>query len=257
MKLNTIHNADCRDVLPTIPDESIDLILTDPPYLTTNLKFDKNKLPDNIYSELKRILKPNGWFFCFGTFEMFVEIHNAGFKRKFEYIWVKPMGLPAMQSKRPTPKHEIITAFLKSDLKSMKDVYFDKEAIKTKGIREKRYYNSVKVTGFKKEDPRGLIRKERVFKDDHGMKNPTSVLYANNKGSMKKSERTSHPTQKPLSILKTIAKGYCPKDGVVLDPFVGSGSTCLAAKTENRQYIGIEKDSEYYKICQSRLQGTL
>ena len=67
-------------------------------------------------------------------------------------------------------------------------------------------------------------------------------------------ERTAHPTQKPLSMMQLLCKAYCTQDGTVLDPFMGSGTTPLAAKTLDRQYIGIEINEQYYKIASDRLE---
>lgn len=260
--INQIFNENCIDTISRIDDESIDLILTDPPYHTTNLEFDKTEIPKNLYSELKRILKSHGWFFCFGTIEMFMDILQAKWKRRFDYIWVKPRhAMQSYNATKPFSQHEQIMACIKPELTQMSKLYMDKKALETKG----KPYNSIRkerTTSLYLQSeniiPRDNNGKPKGFiQNNTGQRVGTTILKAPTKNTMKYNERTPHPTQKPLSLLQTIIKGYCPKDGLVFDPFMGSGSTCLAAKLTSRNFIGSEISKTYFQISQNRLNSTL
>lgn len=259
---NKIYHNNCLTVLKKIKSESISLILTDPPYHTTNLDFDddNNNYYPEIYTELKRVLKPNGWFFCFIAFEMIPEIFNAGWKYKFNYIWIKPNITPkTINAIFPFKKHEIIGAFIKPELKVMSKLYFDKKSLETKGNS---YQYSRKSQGPMSQytDQCNVFSKDKTgkvkdfTKINDGKRQGNTILEYPNKPSMDIMERTEHPTQKPEGLLKIIINGYCPVNGIVLDPFAGSGSTLLAAKKSKRKFIGIEKDSNWYNLIKSRLR---
>ena len=250
---NEIYNADALTILPTIKTDSIDMILTDPPYNTTALKMDKQSFDLTSYlDEFKRVLKPNGWFFCFGTLDMYCEIKNNGWRKKFEYIWRKS-NAPA-QSKtavRPYLQHEHIFACIKPELEHATDLYFDSKSLRTKGKPYKRitypHHSEYNIANGRPQKVSQTI--------NDGYREGNSVLEYTTKTHWK--DKTSHPTQKPLALCQLLCKGYCKSSGIVLDPFMGSGTTPLAAKTSNRKYIGIEINPKYYKMAQNRVQGTL
>lgn len=256
---DTVILGDCLAELPKLPDACADIILTDPPYLTTNLKLDKESADldmNRAYREMGRILKPNGWFFTFGTIEMAAGILQH-FRFKFDYVWAKQ--IPTMQranTVRPLKRHEHVFAFIQPSLKRMSDLYFDKAALRTHG--HKPYYNNqVWKKAREYEQSLGMKTGVRPVDDNPGYREGISILYANNKTHMPKAERTTHPTQKPVDLLSYIIKGYCPEDGLVIDPFAGSGSTCVAAHQNNRRYVGIEINPEYHTMAKGRLNGML
>lgn len=248
-----IYNSDNTDITAGLQDNSIDLILTDPPYQTTDLNWDSS--PDTkTYADFMRILKPTGWFFCFGSLDMYCNIRHSGWRLKFNYVWIKPNSV--MQTKdtiRPRMQHEHIFAFIQPDAKPSK-LYFDSVALRTPG---KSY--TVKCKPSKPTESMTANRYDMGMRDGiyhHGpYREGTTILYAPNKAGMKKTERTPHPTQKPISLLETIVKGYCPVNGVVYDPFMGSGSVGVACQRHNRQFIGVEINHEYYNIAKQRLSN--
>ena len=254
--MNKIHNADALTILPSIKTDSIDMILTDPPYNTTSLKMDKQSFDLNNYMpEFKRILKPNGWLFCFGTFEMATLITNYAFKLKFDYVWVKPQGTPkSYNTIRPHRQHELILVFINSGCKPT-SLYYDPKVLRTPGTKYRRVVKSTtNPTEFRKTQ---RIAAKSAIVENTGYREGTTILYYPAKNTLPKTERTAHPTQKPLALCELLCKGYCPKDGLVLDPFCGSGTIPLAAKTSNRKYIGIEINPKYYKMAYDRIHGTL
>ena len=257
--MNKIYNSDAADILPSIPTGSADMIFTDPPYNVTDLKIDNEGFDlKNYLNEFKRILKPNGWFFCFGVMEQFVDIINSGsFIRKFEYIWAK--SKPVMKHHNaiaPMTGHEIICAYRQADLKKMTELYMDKKSLRTPGEAYTRKHNPNRGTTEFSNSQRNNFRLPVVV--NSGVREGTTLLknYPS-KPVMKHTERTAHPTQKPLELCKLITKAYCPPDGLILDPFCGSGTIPHAAALTNRKYIGIEINKEYYDIAQNRINGML
>ena len=252
MQAISLIHGDSLKHLKDIKNESVDLILTDPPFLTTNLRFDKGFDLKPFIPELNRVLKPNGWFFCFGTIEMVIEIMSQGWRRKFEYIWVKQQPLLAHHNvQRPNIQHELIFSFIKPTLQKMGDLYLDKESIRTTGKPYMIKKERKAMTEFRAAQ--GMNTHKIKEKYNTGYRNGTTVLYFNSKLGMPLAERTKHPTQKPLDLIRLIVRGYCPKNGMVLDPFAGSGTTVLAAKMEGRNSIGIEIDKNYFDIMEKRV----
>ena len=253
--MNDLHNADAGAILPTIPTDSIDMIFTDPPYNTTDLKFDKNNFNLSDYlASFARVIKPSGWFFCFGTIEMYCDIINSGlFTRKFEYIWVKSKAVMKMHNTvSPMTAHELLVAFRQADLKKMTDLYMDKKVLRTVGDPYKAKRNTHREPTEFQKATRSFYHS--VSTSNVGFREGTTVLtdYPS-KGLMKHSERTDHPTQKPLALCQVLAKAYCPPNGVILDPFCGSGTIPLSAKMTGRRYIGIEQNTVYHTIAKKRL----
>ena len=253
--MNDLHCADAGAILPSIPTDSIDMIFTDPPYNVTDLKIDNEGFDIKDYlSEFKRILKPNGWFFCFGTMEMFCDIINSGlFIRKFEYIWVKSKAVMKHSvTIAPMTGHEIIMAYRQADLKKMTELYMDKKSLRTPGEKYTKKHNPNRdTTEFSNSQRSNFCL---PVSTNPGFREGTTLLknYPS-KGLMQHTERTAHPTQKPLELCKLICKAYTPPNGVILDPFCGSGTIPLSAKMTGRRYIGIEQNTVYHTISRKRL----
>ena len=226
------------------------MIFTDPPYNITNLKIDKQSFNlKNYLNEFKRILKPNGWLFCFGSIEMGALLLEH-FRFKFQYVWQKPAGILTHQTtKHPMPQHENLWAFIMPDLKKMGELYMDKTALETEGQSYSRPAH--KRTGeFMKSAGHAT---DEITVSNRTTRQGTTILKFPSKLYMKHAERTAHPTQKSLDMCKLICKAYCPPDGLILDCFMGSGTIPLAASLTNRKYIGIEINKEYFAIAQRRL----
>ena len=246
--------GDCMEKTKEIPDGSIDAVITDPPYLTTDCAMDIDFDIVKFAKEIKRILKNNGWFFVFCPFEIAV-VFNTMFRRKFEYIWIKNRIIPQTYNTiHPHYAHEIIYAFIKPELRKMTELTFNKQ--------ELRHYSEFGsyITRHTKQDKEGIFEKEnrRTKKAEFitindGLREPTTLLFAPIKNCIPHNERTTHPTQKPAPILMDIVRGYTNKNDLILDPFMGSGTTGVAALRLNRRFIGIELDEGYFKIAQKRI----
>lgn len=243
--------------MKSLPDKSFDAIITDPPWLVTKLSFDKTPLNfATLFKEFNRLLKDNGWFFLFGTVEMAAIALKVGWRRKFEYIWVKPGPVVAHpRVVRPLLRHEIVYSFIKTKTKPG-SLYYDRKAISTVGKPYKKTMSRQKnISEYQRSQNVGDAAKyARVGKDGNTRTRcPSTVLDFPNKPRMDKRERTKHPTQKPIALMETLVKGYCPEDGLVLDPFGGSGSTLIACEKNNRKCITVEKDERYVDIIYEQI----
>ena len=241
-----------------IPDNSIDMILTDPPWNTTDYEFEE-VIDIDFYNQCKRVLKNNGWFFCIAPITLLSTILNFGFRLKFEYIWVKPSIIPSTyNTKRPNTQHEIIGCFIKNELKKMSELYLDKDSLKTTGLPYKREIKSSDKVGHLQSTNRRLPtdkngKKYDIIITNIGTRSPSTVIFYPNKNKLKFIERSEHPTQKPVNMLELFVRGYCHENGLVLDPFAGSGTTAIACINTNRNYICIEKEPKYFEIMKNRI----
>lgn len=223
-----IYNDDCLNILPTIDDKSIDLILCDPPYGTTACKWDSILPIDEMWKQLKRIRKNNAAviLFCSEPYSSMLRCSNLK-SYKYDWVWKKRPVNFLNAKKQPLREIENIAVF-----------------------ETHNYY------------PQGLIRSPKINKRsnstetnrEHGKSNfseftnyPKNVLeYIG--------ERGLHPTQKPVALLEYLIKTYSEKGDTVLDFTMGSGSTGIACLNSNRMFIGIEKDIHYFNIASKRLE---
>ena len=246
MIVDNLYQGDCADLLKRVPDESVDMIFTDPPYGNTNLNLDKRAVKwDSVNKELLRVLKPFGIFMSFTSVEL-----GAAFlqywKFRFDYIWIKANGMPVHNSKKPINVHERIWVFCKPDCK-VSCMYMDKEVLRVRGAPYVNKFSNKSEFNLQQGCNRDFITRNSGYREG------TSILFAKHKPIMAKSERTSHPTQKPLDLCTKLIQAYCPKGGTVLDPFVGSGTIPLAAKMSGRHYIGMEISKDYLDIARKRI----
>jgi|TARA_R100000654_G_scaffold20878_1_gene42161 site-specific DNA-methyltransferase (adenine-specific) len=235
-------NDDCLKVLPTIPNGSIDLILTDPPYGTTACRWDSIIPFDPMWKELKRIIKDNGCIALFGSepFSSSLRISNIKWFR-YDWVWEKtrPTGF-FLAKKQPLKIHENISIFYK------KQCFYNpiKKKADEKKIDKRKTFNPTSNPYL------GGIIKNRT-KDD-GTRFPLSI-----QKFPSISQKGQHPTQKPVALLEYLIKTYTNKNDTVLDFTMGSGTTGVASKNLNRNFIGIEKDQKYFEVVKQRIEGTL
>lgn len=245
---NTIHHGNCFDLLPSIPDGSVDAIITDPPYETTGLHFDKKSTIDwdLFYSEIKRVLKINGWFFMWGTLEMFAGALPY-FRLKFDYVWVKNnMVFSSQSAVRPYKKHEHCFALIHPELKKVSELTFDRDAIREFGFEA---YSKDSFTR-KSEWEESIGSNGQIQPDisNRTWRHGTTVLNAPIQHGY------GHCTVKPLGLIELLVKGYTNEGDLVLDPFAGSGTTAVACQNLNRNFIAMELHEEYVKIGRKRLK---
>lgn len=236
----TLLQGDCLDLLRILPDNSIDLILTDPPYGTTQCKWDSIIPFDEMWKELKRVRKDTTPIVLFGSepFSSYLRMSNIK-EFKYDWIWDKVRGTGFLNSKRqPLRYYEILSVFYKKQcLYNPQKTYGHKR--KVASLESKKKCNISEVYGdqsIKKgyDSTERYLRNIQVFSTDLQKTN-------------------LHPTQKPVSLLEYIIKTYTNENDVVLDFTMGSGSTGVAAANTNRRFVGIELDEEYFKIAKDRI----
>tara|TARA_Y100001972_G_scaffold66176_1_gene80643 strand:- start:447 stop:1172 length:726 start_codon:yes stop_codon:yes gene_type:complete len=237
-----LFNNDCFDVFSKIENNSIDFILTDPPYGTTACKWDIIIPFDLMWKELKRIIKDNGCIALFGSepFSSSLRISNIKWFR-YDWIWEKtrPTGF-FLAKKQPLKIHENISIFYK------KQCFYNplKKKADEKKIDKRKTFNPTQNPYL------GGITKNRT-KDD-GTRFPLSIQKFSSI-----SQKGQHPTQKPIALLEYLIKTYTNKNDTVLDFTMGSGTTGVASKNLNRNFVGIEKDQKYFEIAKKRIHNAL
>lgn len=244
--IQEIWHGDCLELMKNIPDNLVDMILCDLPYGTTQAKWD-NIIPlDRLWQSYFRVIKENGAIVLNGN-QPFTSILVASQLKyfKYEWIWRKNSGSGFSNANRqPLRYHENILVFYK------KQPIYNKQP--TQRLTEASKKATLKpIKGNSRQSYlHGKSNKVEVLYDSNN-KNPETILEFNsvpNAGGKK-----LHPTQKPVQLLEYLIKTYTNKNDLVLDNCAGSGSTLVAAKNLNRQFIGIEKEKEYYDICLNRL----
>mgnify|MGYP003676736445 FL=1 len=239
-----LFHGDCLEVMKTLPDQSVDLILTDPPYGTTACKWDSVIPFEPMWNELKRIIKDNGCIALFGSEPFSSALRMSNIKQfKYDWVWNKKFGNNYFNAKyRPMNNLEIISIFYKGVAN-----YFPQMIKRDKPIKQGKNAYSETLHNV------GYIRYQDEQKKIYNTKYPLSNLEFSSR--INKSEKTLHPTQKPVALLEYLIKTYTNENDTVLDFTMGSGSTGVAAKNLNREFIGIELDQEYYKLSKNRIEA--
>jgi site-specific DNA-methyltransferase (adenine-specific) len=243
MQLNRLINRDCFEVMADMADNSVDTIITDPPYYTTSLKFDKEVKIDFhlFFKEAHRICKPNGAIISFAQQPFATDLIVANRKYfRCEIIWEKTMALGFLNAKkRPLRAHENILVFSENGYCT-----YNPQKVKT----------SEKIR--KRESAGGAVcshyNQERFNYTPDGTRYPRSVYKCRNV-SRSWDKTAFHPTQKPLDLVKWLVKTYSNPGETVFDPFAGASTTAVAAYETGRNYIAVEKDLNFYTLAQDRL----
>jgi len=222
-------NGDCLEVMKDIPDGWVDMILTDPPYGTTACKWDSIIPLEPMWEQLKRIIKPNGAIVMTAS-QPFTTTLIASNMKMFKYCWVWKKSKPTghLNSKRqPLKTYEDIVVFY-----SKQCTYIPQGVTKTDKMVSRtnrgNYGECSKTTRQTLTNyPRNIIK----FPSIDGL----------------------HQTQKPVALMEYLIKTYTNEGETVLDFTMGSGTTGVACKNLNRDFIGIELDKEYYDIAVNRI----
>jgi len=227
-----------------IPDGSIDLVLTDPPYGTTACKWDTVIPFEPMWEQLKRVTKKNGAIVLFGSQPFTSALVMSNPKMfKYEWVWEKNKATGHLDSKRkPMKAHENICMFYDRQPTYNPQGLIPKEKPTiSKGNRGKKGNGS-------SGDVYGFAGKDAVQTHTNY---PRTVVKI---GVDMKAE--FHPTQKPVALMEYLIKTYTNEGETVLDFTMGSGTTGVACKNLNRNFIGIELDETYYNIAKERIENT-
>lgn len=228
--------GDCLKLMKKIPDNSVDMCLTDPPYGTTACRWD-NIIPfEPMWNELKRIVKNNGAICLFGSepFSSYLRMSNIK-QFKYDWVWRKERGTGHLNAKKyPLKDNELISVFCRAVHKYYPVMRKGKPYIQKKGGLSDNYRKDTK---------------ENIITKSNGGRYPLTTI------EFKRDKSRVHSTQKPVALLEYLIKTYTLENETVLDFTMGSGSTGVAAKNLNRKFIGIEKDNKYFKIAKGRING--
>ncbi len=236
--------GDCLEVMKTIEDNSIDAIITDPPYGTTACKWYSVIDFELMWEQLNRIIKPNGAIVLFGSEPFSSALRMSNIKNyKYDWKWDKIVGSNFVHAKRmPLKVYEDIMVF------NAKDVYNPQMEVRDKKNERK---SGVAVG-------KNLVNVKFIQSDTKGkMKYPTNKIEINRLKNELNSSKVIQPTQKPIELMEYLIKTYTNDLDYVLDFTMGSGSTMVACRNLNRHGIGIEKEEKYFNIAQERINSTL
>lgn len=240
-----LYNADCLEKMKELPDKSVDLVLTDPPYGTTACKWDSIIPLEPMWEQLKRIIKPNGAIVMTASQPFTTTLISSNMKMfKYCWVWVKSRAIGHLVAKyRPMEKKEDILVFGKQRI-NFYPIKTKREKVRIDNRKKENVGGSCQHMSFKNKEDR---------KTTYEYKNPTTVLEFNNEHNV---GEYKHPTQKPVALMEYLIKTYTSEGETVLDFTMGSGTTGVACKLLNRNFIGIELSEEYFKIAQNRINQT-
>jgi site-specific DNA-methyltransferase (adenine-specific) len=245
--------GDCLELMKKIKDNSIDAIICDLPYGTTQNKWDSVIPFDLMWSEYERIIKNNGAIVLFSDSIFTAKLMLSNEKLfKYELVWDKVVPSGFLNANRmPMRRHENILLFYKKLPIYNKQMQPRNPNSHSLGKVE----NYTKSKGKEEKSNYGVINDKKINKiKDYSLKNPDSILEFT-KGNSRGKYKKLHPTQKPLDLLEWLIKTYTNEGDTVLDNAMGSGTTMLACKNLNRNGIGIEKDPQYYADAVARVDG--
>lgn len=244
IELNRIYNEDCLVGMRRIPDKSIDMILCDLPYGTTQNKWDLIISLDKLWTQYNRIIKDNGMI-CLTSSEPFTNQVINSKPKQFKYydlVWDKISTTGFLNAKRrPLRRHEQVLCFYKKQT-----TYNPIMEIRGKP-RNKGSYNKKQGDG---DMCYGKFKNVESYNNEYY---PTSVIQISNADQNKK----THPTQKPVALFEYLIRTYTNEGDLVLDNCMGSGTTAIACINTNRNYIGFELDAHYCDIANERIRKAL
>lgn len=229
--------GDCLEEMKKIRSGSVDAIITDPPYGTTACKWDSIIDLPLLWEQLKRVIKPNGAIIMTASQPFTTTLISSNMKMfKYCWVWEKPQGTNPMLAKKQAMKcHEDIVVFYG------KQSTYNPQM--TQGTPYSGFESSTATTG------EIMGQSKSVHRDNpEGTRYPRSVLQFKSARA-----KNGHPTQKPVALMEYLIKTYTHEGEIVLDCAMGSGTTGVACKKLNRNFIGIEKESKYFSMARERI----
>jgi len=258
IQTNKVYKMEALELLKQLPDQSVDLILTDPPYninagKSTDYGFNEFNNQEQLYKEYFRVLK-NDSFMVFTirlseAFKIYPIIKNSGFCFYRDLFWNKNRRMSDFANDIPFV-HENILVFKKGKPRANVLEYVGSEYSRKGKYTQKSQCFGVGINEISVQNK--STRKANTLID----LNQEYIIDAPNKTTMKYKERTEHPTQKPLKLWKVLLGHFSKQGDVVLDCFVGSGTTAVASILLGRNFICSDINEEYIKISESRLSET-
>ena len=239
-----LYNGDFFEEIKKVGDGSIDLVLNDPPYGTTTMKWDSILDFNKMWDELDRVTTNNANIIIFGSQPFSSLLITSKLEWfKYELIWNKnKCGSPGLAKYRPQKVHENIMIFSKG-----------KGSIYNPIMEEGNPYHRFNEDGYGSgKNSHGYgFGKKNMGHTNAGSRYPKSILHASRNFS---AQQTTHPTQKPTNVLAWLIMTYSNSNNTVLDFTMGSGSCGVASKLTGRNFVGIERDIDYFNIAKERIE---
>lgn len=233
------YNMDCMDGMKLIDDKSIDMVLCDLPYGTTQCEWDTIIPFEPLWEQYNRIIKDNGAIVLFGSepFSSYLRISNIK-NYKYDWIWDKIKGTGFLNAKiQPMRNHELISVFYK------KQCTYNPQM--TQGHQLKKSFRSKHL----QTDVYGEMKNDYQYESTERYPRSIQVFSTDTQNS------SLHPTQKPVALLEYLIKTYTHESEIVLDNCAGSCSTGVACHNTGRNFIGFEIDKTYFDMATKRLEA--
>ena len=237
-----VMHGDCLELMKSIPDGSVDMILCDLPYGTTACKWDTVIPFAPLWEQYKRIVKTNAAIVLTASqpFTGALVMSNVDMF-KYEWIWEKNRGSNFATVKyMPMKEHENVLVFCKG-----KPTYNPILQERAEGGKARAAYKINASNTGKRETLNGLTGVDSGYIDKN-LRAPRTVQKFNTEVGL-------HPTQKPVALMEYLIRTYTNENETVLDNCMGSGTTGVACVNTNRHFIGIEKDDKYFEIARKRI----
>ena len=232
-----LMHGDCLELMKDIPDGSIDMILADLPYGTTACKWDTIIPFDLLWEQYERVIKDNGAIVLTSDEPFTSQLINSNIKKfRYKWIWKKSYSTGFMNAN-------------KMPLKNIEDVLVFYKRLPT--------YNPQGIIEINKKQVRKKDKGTTIYNDmglKEGEYTQKFTNYPNQVIETTKKEKTHHPTQKPVALFEYLIKTYTNEGDTVLDNVMGSGTTGVACKSLNRNFIGMELDENYFNIAKERIE---
>lgn len=227
-----------------IPDKSVDMVLTDLPYGTTQCKWDSIIPFEPLWKQYNRVIKDNGAIVLFGSEPFTSKLICSNIQNfKYNWIWQKDKATGHLNAKKQ-PMRTVETI----------SVFYKKQCTYNPQLEKKPKENIRPATTKRKNiDNYGSMDRESVRGIPIDMSYPKDILKF--RGCFGDKGKSNHPTEKPVELLEYLVRTYTNEDEVVLDNTMGSGSTGVACKNINRRFVGIELEKKYYDIAVKRIAG--
>lgn len=241
LMVNKIINGDCLEVMKSIPNGSIDMILCDLPYGTTKCKWDVIIPFDKLWEHYKRIIKPNGSIVLTASQPFTSALIMSNVKMyKYSWVWDKVTARGHLVAKhRPLQQTEDVIVF-SNGKHNYYPIMIERPKDKWKVSKEFKKTDIIKSNGE---------TKYKTYKYWF----PKNILQFSNANAS--NEKPLHPTQKPIPLMEYLIKTYTSEGATVLDNCAGSGTTGIACINTNRNYILIEKEQSYFNIINERIKN--
>ena len=241
-------HGDCLELMKSIPDKSVDMVLCDLPYGTTACKWDSVIPFDELWAQYRRILKGQGVVVLFGSEPFSSRLRASNFDwYKYDWIWCKTRKTGFVHAKnQPLKQHENISVFSPAPMGHASCLGDKRMPYNPQGLVNERRTRTNLLSRFGSTVGKRPSQKDTITSEYKNY--PTSLLYYKNASSL------NHPTEKPVGLLEYLIRTYTNRGGRVLDNTMGSGSTGVACVNTGRDFIGIELDDNYFAIAQERIR---